>query len=195
MAEKISEPEIQDADAEKRRLRYLAVERTRTAREKHQIKEISGWMYVGPGLGVVAAVVVGLIMWIDHAQPNSVSYWFFGIALAPLILLIAAGDIKEKWEAACSAKYELSEQLEPYASNVNGRGQPNYDYKFDCIYTDSLFSFVVYQFAKICSAIYTLAALVAIAILLFLWLGTISIAPTTIIIILLVMILLKQHER
>lgn len=195
MAEKLSEAQRMAADAEKSRLKLFAAERARTTREKYEIKEISGWMYIGPSLGLVAGVIIALIMYMSHTNLTSEHLWFFGLVAAPLVAIAIASEINGEWEATLSAKYELSHQLKPDGSYFSELQQPYYDYKFDYIYTDSLFSSVGYQFAKICSVIYTLAVGVAIAILLFLWLGTISVAPTTIIIILLLVIIFNQSSR
>ena len=66
------------------------------------------------------------------------------------------------------------------------------DYEQDSFYTDSIVKYYGYLFSKI--SFWALSAiLVLLAIILgFMWLGSISIAPTTIIIILLIVIILNQ---
>ena len=111
MAERLSLDQKAIADAEKRRLKLFAAERARTTREKYKMKEIRGWMNVGPALALVAALIVGLILWISHTRLSSGHYWFFAVAAASLIVRGLAEEVKDEWVAARPAKYEVAHQL------------------------------------------------------------------------------------
>ena len=52
-------------DEEKIRQHWLSIERSRKEREQYEIKEISGWMYVGPFVGLLVAGIAGVMIWLS----------------------------------------------------------------------------------------------------------------------------------
>lgn len=184
--------------AEKTKQHWLSVEKSRTTREKYEIKEISGWMYVGAFLGLLMAVAAGLLIWASGADEAGGLWWFVGIGIAPLILFGIASTLDDDWKASVAAKEELHSADPRTDEDGISRDFSNHDrllhghrYKYDHLYTDSPIRYYLYILTKFILGLSTIAFGIGAAILLFMWLGTISIAPTTIIIILLVMILLK----
>ena len=174
---------------------WLAIEKARTAFEKYKMRKLSGWMQVGPALGCISAIVVGFVMWMSESHNFKEYWWFFALAFAPTILLSWSSDINNEWQTSQQAKYALS--TERWTNNSVGSEHPNYKHPYhgyddDFVYTYRVFNYILYQLIKIVCGLSTLLFAVVAAILLFLWLGNISIAPTTIIIILLIAILLKR---
>lgn len=178
------------------RQHWLSIERNRKAREVYEIREISGWMYTGALLGMLMAIVAGLMIWASGTANAGDLWWFVGIGLAPLMLLGFASDLDTSWKASVSAKTEL-EAANPKTDTDGHFNYQTYSlngnrYKNDYLYTDSSIFYWLYVVTKFVLGLTTIVFGIGAAILLFMWLGTISVAPTTIIIILLVMILLKQ---
>lgn len=176
------------------RQRWLSIERRRTAREVYEVGEISGWMYIGAGLGILMAIACGFLLWIGETEIDL--WWFIGIGIVPTILFGIASELDTSWKASMSAKAEIesanhktdeSGDFSYQSYSLNGNR-----YKNGYLYTDSFFYYWIYVLTKFVMGLSTVLFGIGAVILLFMWLGTISIAPTTIIIILLVMILLKQ---
>lgn len=189
---------------EKERVRqhWLKVERNRKEQEKYKIKEISGWMYFGPFLGLLVAVIAGLMIWLSGESNTSTLWWLVGVGVAPLMLLGLTSSVDGGWKASIAAKREMEEETgkpkEDYDflsdfdySSTNDWILNGYKYEPDYIYTDSAVSYWLYKLTKFVLGLSTIAFGILSAVLLFVWLGSISIAPTTIFIILLVLILLK----
>lgn len=190
-------------DEEKTRQHWLSVEGNRKEREQYEIKEISGWMYFGPFIGLVVSVIAGIMIWLSGSGEAEGLWWIVGIGLAPLMLFGFTSDTDDKWKASVAAKREIEKDKKKsddeseddnYSSSSFGYNEMTlngFKYKHDYIYTDSAVSYWFYKLAKFVMGLSTICFTILAAILLFMWLGSISIAPTTIIIILLVMILLK----
>lgn len=187
---------------EKIRQHWLSIERNRKQREQYEIKEISTWMYVGPFIGLVVAIIAGILIWLSGDSDTAYLWWIIGISLAPLMLFGVTSDVDDKWKASVSAKREIEKERNKtdtndefndysdsnsYATTING-----FNYQHDYVYTDSALMNGFYKFTKFVMGFSTIVFSILGAILLFIWLGSISIAPTTIIIILLVMILMKK---
>lgn len=196
--------EKEKAEQEKIRHHWLLVEKNRKTQEPFELKEISGWMMVGPIIGLLIAIISGIVIWLGDGGDSTFLWWILGISIAPLALFGVASQIEEDWKASLSAKKELWEKKETkktydefdddsssYTSSftfkLNG-----FEYKYGYIYTDSSLKSWFFKFAKFIVALSTILLGILAIILGFIWLGSISIAPTTIIIILLVMILLKK---
>jgi len=180
-------------DEEKTRQHWLLIERDRKEREQYEIKEISGWMYVGPFIGLLVAGIAGLMIWLSGEGNSEGLWWVVGIGLAPLLLFGFTSDLDDKWKASVAAKREIekekdSSESDDYSSSMTMNG---YQYKYEHIYTDSVLTYWFYKITKFIMGLSTIGFGILAVILLFVWLGSISIAPTTIIIILLVLILMK----
>lgn len=194
-----STEQLEKKQEEKAHKRLVEIERARKVREAYEIREISLWMYWGPFLGLLVAAIAGLMIWLSGDSDPTWLWWIMGISIAPLIFFGIASDVDTHWKASVKAKEELhpadptededgiSRDFTSYDRLLNG-----YRYKHDYVYTDSAIKYRLYQFSKVISGLSTIVFAVLAAILLFIWLGSISIAPTTIIIILLVMILMKK---
>lgn len=181
--------EYEKKQKEKTRQHWLSVEGNRKEREKYEIKEISGWMYLGPVLGLVTIIIAGIMIWLSGGGDVGALWWVVGGGLVPLIFLGMASDIEDSWKASISAKLEIGSSTPTSDSdswNVSG-----FKYNNGYIYTDNAISYWFYKLARFVVGLSTVIFSLLVAILLFVWLGSISIAPTTIIIVLLVLILLK----
>lgn len=199
------EQEKQKQEAERRK-RWLAIEEKRKTRESYEVKEISGWMYFGPFLGLLVAIIAGIMIWLSGESEAGGLWWIVGIGIAPLMLLGFTSDIDDSWKASVAAKEELENKKgkpdsdsegEDYFSSSFGSAERTlngFKYKYDYIYTDSVLSHYFYVLTKFVSGFSTVAFALLAAVLLFIWLGSISIAPTTIIIILLIIIILNQNR-
>ena len=197
------ELEKQKQEAERRK-RWLAIEEKRKTREAYEIKEISGWMYFGPFLGLLVTVIAGIMIWLLGSDEAGGLWWIVGIGLAPLMLLGFTSDVDDNWKASVAAKEELESKKdkhnsedEDYLSSSFGSSERTlngFKYKYDYIYTDSVISYWFYVLTKFVLGLSTIAFALITAVLLFMWLGSISIAPTTIIIILLIIIILNQNK-
>lgn len=197
------EEERKKKDEEKTRQHWLSVEGNRKEREQYEIKEISGWMYFGPFIGLVVSVIAGIMIWLSGSGDAEGLWWIVGIGLAPLMLFGFTSDTDDKWKSSVAAKKEIQKDKKKphdeseddnYSSSSFGSNEMTlngFKYKYDYTYTDSAVSYWFYKLAKFVMGLSTIGFTILAAILLFMWLGSISIAPTTIIIILLVMILLK----
>lgn len=190
-------------DEEKTRQHWLSVEGKRKEREQYEIKEISVWMYFGPLLGLVVSAIAGIMIWLSGSGDAEGLWWIVGIGLAPLMLFGFTSSTDDKWKASVAAKKEIEKDKKKlddeneddnYSSSSFGSNEMTlngFKYKDGYTYTDSAVSYWFYKFAKFIMGFSTVGFAILAAVLLFMWLGSISIAPTTIIIILLVMILLK----
>ncbi len=193
-------------DEEKTRQYWLSVERNRKGREQFEIKEISGWMYVGPFIGLIVAAIAGLMIWLSGESDTAGLWWIVGIGLAPLILFGFTSAFDDTWKASIAAKREVesekgkadsADEDDNYSSSSFGGSEMTlngFKYKYDHIYTDSVFKYWFYKLTKFIMGLATVGFGILAAILLFIWLGSISIAPTTIIIILLIIIIMNQNK-
>lgn len=184
-------------EEENRRNKALKVERERNAREKYEIKEFSGWMYIGPTLGLIVACISGFMIWVSGEGVDTTNLWWVtGIAFVPVMLFGFGSDVEKEWEYSYLIKKDVEREkdIQPDWGNFDSLDYSanGYSYKNGYIYTDSWFSYWIYKLSKIVAVLSTIILSVCVSILLFMWLGTITIAPTTIIIFLLIMIYLKK---
>ncbi|MFZ2414627.1 MAG: hypothetical protein WAW33_01305, partial [Minisyncoccia bacterium] len=80
-----------------KRLHWLAVEEKRKTKEAYAIKEISGWMYFGPVLGFIVAIIVGVIIWLSQDNSSNL-WWIVCTGLAPIMLYGFASIVEENWK-------------------------------------------------------------------------------------------------
>jgi hypothetical protein len=158
-------------------------ERARTIREKYRYRSLRGGWTAAPLL--IWLISGAAIFWILHfnnyADPISIS-----ICVSTMAVLLAIFTYDNQWRDHLKAKHKIAWESPP------PRQMPDYDSEYN--YTDSVIEPKLYFVAKIGCYLISVAALGILAILLFSWLGTISIAPTTIIIILLVVIIFNQER-
>lgn len=188
-------------EEEKTRQHWLSVERARKTREQYEIKEISGWMYFGPFLGMLVAAIAGLMIWLSGESDASTLWWIVGIGMAPLLLLGFTSSVDDSWKASVAAKEELGKEKQSDDGDFSfsdlgssERTLNGHKYKYDYVYTDSTISYWLYNLTKFVLGLSTIGFGILAAILLFMWLGSISIAPTTIIIFLLIIIIINQNK-
>lgn len=176
------------AEEQKRRekIKIMETERERMEQEFYKVKKLGGWWIGLPSLVLFIYIIYAIYEY--HTTNTLDSNWFviFAIIGAAIIILNSA---EEYWTKVLEAKHEI--QIE------------NPDYKFaniflydsDYIYTDSSLKYYSLMISKLVCYLATILFFVLIGILLFAWLGSISIAPTTIIIILLIIIILNQNKN
>ncbi len=157
--------------------KMMAEEKDRKEIEKYKVKKIGKW-FIAP---LLAFFIFGIwFVWDWHAngQINWYLFWIVALCLVPLF----ATDVETKWGKRLQCKRELFKSDEKYSTSR---------YSSDYIYTDEPQEYYLYKTAKIISVLMSVLEILGVIFIGFIWLGSISIAPTTIIIILLVMILLK----
>lgn len=193
---------------EKRRLDLRAIikdsESRRKQKERFEVKEMALWMYIGPIIGFIIAVIAGIMIWAAGDNDDVTWLWWIGgIAITPVMLTGFASQLSDQWQLVLEVKEELHADKKNHTLNdftvsegdllfYGLRNLGGYAYKFEHLYTDSKALFLLYSFTKSVNSLSSVVFVILLALLLFMWLGSISIAPTTIIIILLVLILLKK---
>lgn len=197
MSKNKTQQQIEQEEQEKLEKYWLRVERSRKEREKYEMKPMSVWLSLTPLAGIIIAIIAGVIIWIS-GDANTESLWqVVGVSLSPLLLLGITGEIEKSWKASLRAKEKIHEQkfgdlsstYDDYSSFMTLN---DLKYKYEYLYTDNRISYWFYQITKFILGALTLALGLLLVILIFGWLGSISIAPTTIIIILLVIILFRM---
>jgi fatty acid desaturase len=185
-------------EEEKKHQHWLLIEHNRKARERYEVKKISSWMYIGTFLGLLVAGIAGLMIWLSGRSGTTELWWVAGIGLVPLMLLGFISNIDDDWKASMAAKREIEKDItnsdDEYSRSNFGSSKitlNGFEYQYDYIYIDSVFKYWFYKLAKFVMGLSTVIFSILAIVLLFIWLGSISIAPTTIIIILLVWIILK----
>jgi hypothetical protein len=156
------------------------IERHRTQRERFDMRPIAGWMWVGPTVTLLIGVLGLLALYATAGEDRDIGLWVWtsgSLALA-LVSMGLAGSLEQRWQLASAVKLELGTQ-------------DRFAYDASRLYTDSVVRFVLYRCVKVIAVTMTLVFYAALAMSAFIWLGSITIAPTTIIIVLLILILLK----
>lgn len=191
-------------EEEQTRQYWLTVERSRKEREKYEIKEAAGWIHVGPFIGLIVAAIAGLMLWLSGTGDTTGLWWIIGISMIPLILAGLTTSVDDDWKASVVAKKEIEkgqnksgvdDNYNDYSLSSFGSTEMTlngFRYDYGHIYTDSALKYWFYKLAKFVMGLSTIGFGILAAILLFVWLGSVSIAPTTIIIILLIFILIKM---
>ena len=200
-----SQADIEAEQKEKEEVALAIVEKNRKKREIYEIEEISGWMYFGPFLGLLAAIIAGIMIWISGASNTEELWWILGIGITPLMLFGFATEIDDAWKASVIAKEKIKEESNESNLDDDDSSFSNFDseertlngfkYKYNHVYMDSTVSYWLYKLTKFVMGLSTIIFTLLAAVLLFMWLGSISIAPTTIIIILLIIIIFNQNKK
>jgi hypothetical protein len=156
------------------------IERHRTQRERFDVRPIAGWMWVGPVVALLIGVFGLLALYATAGEDRDIGLWVWtsGSLALTLVSMSLAGSLEQRWQLASAVKLELGTQ-------------DRFAYDASRLYTDSVVRFVLYRCVKVIAVTMTLVFYAALAVGAFIWLGSISIAPTTIIIVLLILILLK----
>lgn len=163
--------------------KIIKKEKSRNQLEKYKISEIGGWVF----WLLIPFVIGGVYIAIDFFSNDYINWYilfFFGLTVASMSILF---DLDEKWRKGLQCKAKISDE-EDY------RFHPD-RYLYGYFYTDSPLEFYAYKLSKIITYLITIVMFVAIVILLFIWLGSISIAPTTIIIILLIILIVQNSHK
>ena len=161
--------------------KIIEEEKARTAIEKYKIKEIGSWAILPQLLFLVFFIYI-LYNYIVNESFN----WYLLIPIGTIGLLMGlASDMEDDWEKRLIYKEKIYSEDKNYWTN----------YKYKYIYTDSKRDCFLYKTAKAISYLVSFILVAIIGVLLFIWIGSISIAPTTIIIILLIIIILNQNQE
>ena len=165
--------------------KMILQEKARTVKEKYFYRRLGGWWYVIPSLMVLAFIIyIILIYTVSKDLVNGVALAVFFAGMMPIIPIM---DYNDKWDMRLEAKSKL------ISSNpLSNFWQHSYEDGYN--YTDSLLEKQIYFVAKIASYLLGVVGFGILSLLAFSWLGSITIAPTTIIIILLVIIIYKQEK-
>ena len=179
------------AVAKEKRLedKIVAKEKLRASMEKYSFRAVKNRWLAIPVVASLLALGIGGYSWYVTDTTN----WYFWVAGVAMFIFGLGYDVGESWEKRyeLKTKIKLSDNNYKWANNPHSFENENI-YKEGYIYTDSLWENFMYKLLKILSYLVTITAVVAIAIALFSWFGSISIAPTTIIIILLIIIIVNQ---
>jgi len=179
--------ELQALAEEKEMKELMKKERNRKKVEAYKIKKMGSWILLPIILSFIVAIISGIMAYGDNWNGGG-EETFFGIAFGYLFLWFFTLYIEEKWEKRLSCKITIKNEKElPYEYDFN---YPEPDY----IYTDSHIAFYYYNLIKIISVIISVVFIIGLILLGFMWLGSITIAPTTIIIILLIIIIVNQNK-
>ncbi len=100
--------------------------------------------------------------------------------------MVLASKVEDNWKKRLGCKEKIRDEDENYKWS---------NYEYENIYTDSKWDYLLYKTAKVVSYLVSFVLIAIIGILLFMWIGSISIAPTTIIIILLIIIIMNQNRE
>lgn len=161
--------------------KIIKEEKARTAIEKYKIKEIGGWAVL-PWLLFLVFFIYILYNYIINESFD----WYLFIPIGTIGFLMGmASEVEDNWKIRLIYKEKI------YGEDENYRN----DYEYDYVYTDSRWDCFLYKTAKAISYLVSFILVAIIGILLFMWIGSISIAPTTIIIILLIIIIINQNRE
>lgn len=154
--------------------------------EKYVISEVNFWWILG---SIILWLIIGGYLVVDFFINEKSINWYilflFGLISFPLFTLT---NLADKWERILKCKEKISEKEKNYPFSPD-------KYLYEHFYTDSILEFYIYKLAKIITYLITLLVIIGMGILIFIWLGSISIAPTTIIIILLIIIVAQKSEK
>jgi len=176
-----SQEEIEKENAEKEEAAILEEERKRINGEKYFISDLGGWLIIPSSAWIIYFIYAG---WDYFVNKNTNVYFLviFGIVAGACLFYYNSEEI---WEKRLKAKAKLRDE---------NSSHPLIAYFSDYIYTDSKMEYSFLWLAKIICFITNFAIIILLGILLFEWLGGISIAPTTIIIFLLIIIVFNQYK-
>ena len=162
--------------------KMILQEKERTAQEKYFYSRLGGWWYVIPSLLSLCLLIYIIIIYASK-DFNWIIFSILAVGIVPIIPIM---DYNDKWDMRFEAKAKLSHNNPAY--------EFFYGYNENNNYTDSLLEKQIYLIAKIISYLMGIIGFGILSLLAFSWLGSITIAPTTIIIILLVIIIYKQEK-
>ncbi len=172
------EKERQEKIEKERIAKIIERERMRTEKEKWQTKEIrAGWQAVSSLLLIIFLILLAIYGYVHDAFN-----WGYGIPIfLLLILMVNAYDIEKRWKEKL---FRFKGMI--YKENKNYK---LFDYKYDYIYTDSDWEYLIYLFAKIVAYLIPVIVAMGVGTLIFSWLATIT-ASTIIIILLIILIII-----
>ena len=127
-------------------------------------------------------IYIAIIDWELGESLKELALYF----LSPVVLWLIIVWFIDDWEDKLKIKNEL---------NYEWKLKYELDYDYDYFYTDSLFTYILYNLVKVTFFLISFAVLGFFAILLFNTIWGIILAPTTIIIILLLIIIYNQNRN
>lgn len=179
--QKLAEAEKQALAQKRETERIIREEKERKEIEKYKTKEIGGWMIL-PWLLFLMFLIYVIYDYFANKNFN----WYLIIPIGAIGLLMGlASEVEDSWKKRLNCKEKIHNEDENYK-------WINYEYEY--IYTDSKWDYFIYRTAKVISYLVSIVLIGILGILLFMWFGSISIAPTTIIIILLIIIIINQNR-
>ncbi len=155
-------------------------EKNRKSIEEYNTKKFNWKWFIIP-------LIFSIILSIYCLIAKDSNQYLVGFIVISIFSAIFISDSDDKWEKrlACKAEIFESEKKQAHISGLS-------DYKHGYLYTDSIGKFYLYAVAKLFFHLASILGVIGIVIIFFLWLGSITIAPTTIIIILLLIIIFNQ---
>ena len=174
--------DIAKIDEAKRIEKLIKEEKKRNVIEKFKVKEIGAWI----GLPWILSLIISIYILYDYFKNDNFNWYLLILFVLAFVLLITARGIEDGWKGNLSIKEKIREEDENFKW---------VDYSIEYIYTDSFHEYIIYYVAKVVCYLVSFVIIGLIGILLFLWLGSISIAPTTVIIILLIIVIYNQLKK
>ena len=121
---------------------------------------------------ILFLIIGGIIAYENSKTYTSNNSLFASLFIIDVIIILIMGNYEEKWKKITNPTI----------------------YPYGYIYTDSIIEKITYNISKVICYLVSIFAVGIISIFIFSWLGTVSIAPTTIIIILLIMMISNQEK-
>jgi hypothetical protein len=150
--------------------------------EKYSIRKIGiGW----EAIPFILFFILGFFLIMGFKNDDFNWYLAIGVALCATPMWVVS--IESEWDKRLECKRELDKE--------DSKNAKLYLYDYDKVYTDSQFQYFFYKTTKILCYLITITGVGLLGFLGILWLGSITIAPTTIIIILLIIIIVNQNNN
>lgn len=172
-----------------RKQKIIDTEKKRISIEKYHIKEISSFWEIISGIVAFGLVALGIYFYISNKETT----WYLWVGAVLVGLFAFAYEVQENWEKRLEIKADIKSE-DPSYTWVNGSWLGETVYFSGYIFTDSVVEKITYISYKTLAYLTTILAVISGGVLLFLWLGSITIAPTTLIIILLIIIIVNQNK-
>ena len=170
-------------------------ERTRTEIEKFSSSKLSLlWHFPAYLLSILATGA-----YLIYAFFSKDFSWLISIGLAiPAGLGTYIFSMEEDWDKRLERKWRIYAEkigIQDYELDESDVFSPYNKYAPKRFYTDSALEYYAFVLSKTLLTILTIPLFLGLIFLGFMWLGAISIAPTTVIIILLLIIIFNQTRR
>lgn len=161
---------------------FFEKEKSRKQIEKYRMKDLGLKWHAIPTLVWIGVIIYAIYQKNSDTEINAY-VMMAGIAL--FISSLTLLNIEGGWAKRRKAKLKLKNSIDSYDL---------FEYDYDYTYTDSHDEFVFYRIAKFITYCGNFVAIAFGCLLIFSWLSSIAINPTTIIIILLIIIIIKLGD-